>query len=533
MFFAKTLSFYKKREVQEALVEHAEHKEISIQYQTYFGKRPDALYAEGDVMELAKKKASSFHASEELWSNPLAIKTGMTKKEIQELRIGWDLILDIDCPYWPLSKLITHLFIKALKAHDINAVTVKFSGNKGFHIAVPFESFPTRFNGQATKDLFPEAPRRIALYLLHYLSKNYVKDEGAHLLFDKKYRKEKKKLAKDMGLDSTESFTKLHYYQDGKEISEEQAKKSLNKKRFLVCPNHNCGFTEPLIQESEVYTCKRCNSIMSVLDPRREDGTINEIYEFDPFTVIEVDTILIAHRHLYRMPYSFHEKSEKVSVPILAKEVLGLKSTKEWAEADRVNFSVPFLDRNAAREGEATKLLTEAFDFNPNIDDEENQEKKEYTIPEEALPEDFFPPCIKAMLAGLKDGRKRALFTLINFLRGSGWSIEQIEDTIIDWNKRNEEPLREVEIKGRIRYEKTKKEPLPPHNCKRYYQDFGVCKPDEFCDRVKNPLQYAKRKANAAGFGVDAKPKREKLSDEQKEMRKKHREKMKIKKEQK
>ena len=38
---------------------------------------------------------------------------------------------------------MTYLFIKSLKDHRINAVTVKFSGGKGFHIAVPFEAFPS------------------------------------------------------------------------------------------------------------------------------------------------------------------------------------------------------------------------------------------------------------------------------------------------------------------------------------------------------------------------------------------------------
>lgn len=526
MFLAKTLSFYKKREVQEALVSHAENKEISIHYQTYFGKRPDALFAAGDVMDLAKKKASSFHASEELWNNPLAIKTGMTKKEIQELRQGWDLILDIDCPYWPLAKIITHLFIKALKAHDISAVTVKFSGNKGFHIAVPFESFPERFNGQETKDLFPEAPRRIAYYLLHYISKHYVQDKGNQLLFDNKYKIEKEKLAKALKLASVNLFTKTHYYVEGKEIREEEAHKLSKQKKYLTCPS--CGFTEPHTEEKTVYTCKRCQGIMSLVDTSKEQAKVTIAQEFDPFTIIEVDTILIAHRHLYRMPYSFHEKSKKVSVPIRAEDILTLSSTKEWGEPEKVRFDVPFLDRSAAIPGEATRLLTEAFDYDPDLGEENQNEKKEYTIPEEALPEEYFPPCIKAMLAGLKDGRKRALFTLINFLRGSGWSLEQIEDTIVDWNKRNEEPLREVEIKGRIRYEKTKKEPLPPHNCKRYYQDFGVCKPDETCNAIKNPLQYAKRKAALAGFGVEGKPERAKLSEEQKAMRREHRAKMKV-----
>ena len=27
-----------------------------------------------------------------------------------------------------------------------------------------------------------------------------------------------------------------------------------------------------------------------------------------------------------------------------------------------------------------------------------------------------------------------------------------------------------------------------------YYKDFGVCKPDNLCSRIKNPVNYAKRK---------------------------------------
>ncbi len=515
MFVAKTLSFYKNLDIRRAMIQAARDKEIAVHYGKHFGKRPEVLYGEGDVLDFAKKKATSFHASEELWDNPLFIKTGMSQKEINDLRKGWDLILDIDCPYWPLSKLITHLFIKALVEHGIKSVTVKFSGNKGFHIAVPFEAFPYEFNGQPTKDLFPEAPRRIAYYLLDYISNNYVEEKEEYFVFDKRFKIEKKLLAEKLGKESLNAFSTTHYF-DGKnnELTEDEAKRFLNKKTYLLCGI--CGQVQTAEEQGEVQKCPRCNSFMQ--EQTAKGKTVRTESTFDPLTIIEVDTILIAHRHLYRMPYSFHEKSELVSVPVKPKDVLHFD--KKSAETEKIDLTIPFLEREKAITGEASKLLIAAYDYEPKVEgDVALETKKTYEIPEEAIPEEYFPPCILAMLKGLKDGRKRAMFTLINFLRGCGWEHEKIDETLHEWNKKNDELLREVELKGRLRYEKTKKEALPPHNCKRYYQDFAVCQPDNLCNGIKNPLQYAKKKAALAGVGVEGKGKREKLTEEQKAAR--------------
>ncbi len=541
MFIAKTLSFYKRPEIRQALVDHAEHKEISVHFANYFGKRPEVLFSDGDVLEFAKKKATSFHASEELWMNPLQIKTGMKKNDVNELRIGWDLILDIDCPYWPLSKLITHLFIKALKAHGIDAVTVKFSGNKGFHIAVPFESFPETTNGEPTKDQFPEIPRRIAHYLLDYLTdpvNGLIEKKDDHLLFKdsdarRSYKISFKTIQDKLGISKDDIFET--YCPTCNSVVE---KKSAS---FSYLCN-SCGFTSREKEQRKSLKCPRCGSFLQEDvdrpinicncykkftghdDPRLKESLSTHYERLKILKIIEVDTILIAHRHLYRMPYSFHEKSQLVSVPIPIDKVLTF--SKKDAVPEKVDLSVPFLDRTAAKKGEASKLLIAAYDFEPKITPEELAEKKTYEIPETALSEEVFPPCMKNILKGLKDGRKRALFTLINFLRGCGWSLEQIEDRINEWNQQNDEPLREVIIKGRISYEKTKKIPLPPHNCKQYYQDLGVCKPDKFCMGCKNPLQYAKKVAKKQGIGV-GKPVRARLTEEQKKMRKKFREKKK------
>ena len=123
-------------------------------------------------------------------------------------------------------------------------------------------------------------------------------------------------------------------------------------------------------------------------------------------------------------------------------------------------------------------------------------EIKEVEIPENAIPEKFFPPCIQNVLKGLEDGKKRSLFILTNFLTSVGWDYNKIEEKLKQWNKVNNEPLREVVLVGQLRYHKQKKKKILPPNCQNgmYYKDFNICKPDQLCSKIKNPVQYAKRK---------------------------------------
>ena len=65
------LRHYKRSDIQEAMVRAAEDKEIAVKYgDKGFGKRPDVLRNPRDVIEFAKNGATSFHCSEELWTNP-------------------------------------------------------------------------------------------------------------------------------------------------------------------------------------------------------------------------------------------------------------------------------------------------------------------------------------------------------------------------------------------------------------------------------------------------------------------------------
>jgi hypothetical protein len=226
-------------------------------------------------------------------------------------------------------------------------------------------------------------------------------------------------------------------------------------------------------------------------------GSNEYITEFNPFSIIEVDTILISSRHLFRMPYSLHEKSGLISLPFNPDKVL--KFQKKFASPKIAKVSPHiFIDRENAIKGEALFLLEKAMDYAKKKEiREESNKKKSYSdnfeALEQAIPEVLFPPCIEKLLKGLEDGKKRAIFIIINFLKCVGWNYDQIDARLKEWNKVNPEPLREQLLLGQLRYHQRNKENILPPNCdnKMYYKDMQVCIPDNFCNKIKNPVNYS------------------------------------------
>ncbi len=430
---SKVLKHYKKIDVQQAIIDGATDKEISGSYGGKgYTRRPDVLQYPTDVIEMVKKGVTSFHASEELWRNPLQIKTGSPRREMDDLRKGWDLVLDIDCTWLDYSKIAAHLLIQAIKYQGIKSVSCKFSGNHGFHIGVPFESFPENVLGIETRTLFPEGPRKIAEYL-----KEMIKEHLSREILE---------------FDSLDVIMK----KSGKPYEE------------LVV-----------------------------------DG------KFDPFTILEVDTILISSRHLYRMAYSFNEKSGWVSLPLDPDKVKEFDVKDSYSENVVVN-DFRFMDKRNIVLGEARDLIIKSYDFAAEQEQKKKkiaQDKKVFKVEkrneevdlekfEIKIPEELFPPCIKKIFGGLEDGKKRAVFILINFLASCNWSYEDMEDYLERWNKQNKEPLREVYWRGQLRYAKTQNKKVLPPNCnnKMYYTDLQICCPDGICRGVKNPVNYAVRR---------------------------------------
>jgi len=428
-----SLSYYKKPDIQEEIIANSKDKEVIAKFNDTFCKRPDVLRHREDILELAKQGATSFHASEELWKNPLQLNTSLTKQELDKLRIGWDLIIDIDCGIFDYSKIGADLVVKALKFHNITSISCKYSGNKGFHIGVPFEAFPDKIRGRETKNMFPEAPRKIALYIREMIKK--------HL---------------------------------GEKIME------FEKGNF--------------------------NSIIEKTGKNASEITYydNKIRALNAEPFLNIDTLLISSRHLYRMPYSLHEKSGLVSTPLNPDKVLSFN--KEFAIPKNVRISKHrFLGKNNVESNQAQQLLMEALDFGIKQEAVKLQGQKEFEAPENALPEELFPPCIKLILEGLEDGRKRALFILVNFLTSIGWDYDMIEKRLKEWNSKNREPLREVYLVGQLRYHKQMRKKILPPNCdnEMYMAGIGV---HRLCDElhkkgIKNPAQYTLRRVRLMNSG--------------------------------
>ncbi len=392
--------YYSRKDIQKAIFEFSKNREISPRYFEGFGKRPDSFQYIGDIFELVKKGATSFHCSEELWSDPLQIKTGMPEEQLNNLRIGWDLLIDIDSKYFDYSKIMAELIIKLFKFHGIKNLGAKFSGSKGFHIIIPWKSFPKEINQIKTSDMFPEWPRIITQYITKNIEKEIIE-----------------------------------------KISD------------LSKPN-------------------------------------KYIKDFQAPKEVMPDLILVSPRHLFRMPYSLHEKTALASVVLEPDEIKNF----ELKHADPMKVKIKDFMPDV-KEGEAKELLVQALDWHKQHTPE-TEKKKDFDykpIKLTNLSNQNFPPCLKKILNGISDGKKRALFVLINLFRSIGMDKDELEQRIQDWNKKNKPKLSQGYLKSQLSWS-YRKNPIMPPNCKEFYQGIGVCQPDDFCKLVKNPVNYVVRK---------------------------------------
>ena len=424
---SKILEYYSREDIQQAILATALHREVAVKFgEKGFGKRPDMLQYPNDVKELGKSGATSFHISEERWKNPLALQPGMSKRQLDDLRIGWDLLIDVDTKFFEIAKIAAHLFIEALKFHDIQNVSVKFSGNNGFHIGIPFEAFPERVNNTSTYLLFPEGPKIIASYL-----KDMIKEHLSAAILEK-------------------------YSAD--ELAEKTGKSQQN---FII----------------------------------------NK--KLDPFKLVDIDTVLISNRHMFRAPYSLNEKSGLVSIPLEPERILSFK--KQQASLLKIKPKLKFLDASKLTHPEAANLITQAFDWESKKsfvimkEEGKKQTQQHYEPLKNKIQAEHFPHCIQKGLRGMEDGKKRFLFILINFLRNTGYDLNEIESITKEWNQKNPEPLRENYLFAQLSWHKRQKQSILPPNCSNhaYYLDLGLKCPEEVCQRFKNPVNAAIRRAQA------------------------------------
>lgn len=422
-------SYYSRKDIQEAILDCAKEREVGAMLGEMFGKRPDVLEYPADIGRMARQGVTSFHISEERWKDPLSLRPGMSKKELDENRCGWDLLIDIDTPHWDYAKWTAYFVVEALKFHNIKHISVKFSGGKGWHIGVPFEAFPdVLHNGVCIKDQYPDFLRIIAAYL-----QEMIRDHLSAKILEKET------------------------------VNDISTKTGKQPQELLI------------------------------------DG------KFDPFKVIEIDTVLISSRHMFRAPYSLHDKKGLVSLPIEPSRIM--QFDKEEARPEKVKPMLKFLDRSIVEKDEAKELFIQAFDWHAKknkrmVCEEQVKKFEEHKIPTIAISESFFPPCVKRILAGnMSDGKKRSLFVLINFLRHVGWDWESIEKRIREWNEKNPDKLHETYWGGQLSYAKKSQTNSLPPNCANanYYKDMRLCEEKApLCDKIRNPVNFTKIRAKSA-----------------------------------
>jgi hypothetical protein len=488
------LSHYSRKEIQKAMFEFCKNRETIGNFNNkFFAKRPDCFDYPTDIFNAAKQGATSFHCSEELWEDPIQINTDMTPEQYNEKRIGWDFLIDIDSPFLDYGKIAARLLLEELERHGLKNYGIKFSGSKGFHILVPFKAFPKEVQGEQAKDNFPEWPRLIASYLFSRI--RGTMNEEILSLSGREKLKEKGELVSEYLCPKCGNATekkKIGKYlcPDVKCRSEVESMKS-NRKQML-CPSCNGNMNR--VSQREIHFCESCKINTANLEATSSYGgeLRSKEVEFKVEDKIKstedaVDIVLVSPRHLFRAPYSLHEKTAFASIVIGKDQIQDFKPT----DADPLKIIEPKPFMPNCEEGEAKDLLIQALDW--GRENAPKEESKKYDgaaldLKGITITEEMFPPVIKKILEGIKDdGRKRGLSLLLSFYSSLEFPEDYIREKVEVWNKKNYHPLKYGYVKSQIDWH-LKNKRLPPNYDKPVYKEFGIRNPPE--PGMKNPINY-------------------------------------------
>jgi len=417
---AKKISkeWYSRDDVAEFLVNYLENREVMGFSVNNAVMRPLVLQQEGDVKLLAGKLLS-VHMSIDIYNDDPNIN------DINELQLaGWDLVIDVDCkelkydnttfPAWSIAKFIVQDLAEFLsRDFEERNLYIKFSGNRGFHLVIPFTSFPKEVLGYDILKYKELLYRSIIIFF------------------------------QDIAYDI---FYKFLEYQ---------------------------GIPTDL---------------------------------FNPRDYVDIDVQLAAPRHMIRAPYSLHDKTLLVSV-IIPPEKLKIFTPLDADPSVIDKIYVPEIkNKQNPLLGDlfiygllyyfyhiATTDYSKRIEFLERFYKGRRKRRRKIKLPNE---EELYPPCIKNLLKGLEDGRKRALFVLVNFFRIIGKSPDETLKILMEWNSRNKSPLKERMIEYAVEYHYNKAKEgrgYLPYGCERMQEEFAgmnICQKDELCSLVKNPIGY-------------------------------------------
>lgn len=139
-------NWYSRESVLNAIVEIAKNREVVAVYRDgIFGKRPDVIQYIQDILQSVAEGAISFHGSLERWQQPMKLDVGLSKANMDGMRVGWDVLFDVDVDDFEIAKITVRQLIEAFKDHGISNCSVKFTGGSSFHVGIPFRGLAREY----------------------------------------------------------------------------------------------------------------------------------------------------------------------------------------------------------------------------------------------------------------------------------------------------------------------------------------------------------------------------------------------------
>ena len=106
----------------------------------------------------------------------MQLKSEIPKQEMDDLRKGFDFIIDIDA-----KAKLKHAQVAAIKVYEFLqsfgiTPTVKFSGSRGFHLAVSGNAFPSKIDFKDISQKYPDVPQTIANFIRERIRDELLED---------------------------------------------------------------------------------------------------------------------------------------------------------------------------------------------------------------------------------------------------------------------------------------------------------------------------------------------------------------------
>jgi hypothetical protein len=214
---------------------------------------------------------------------------------------------------------------------------------------VPFACFPQEIAGENIKDLFPELPRKLVAYLRFESGK-----ELAQTLPDEFLKSVLKNTSIKRGIqcnscnEIAKEYELVDLFCPNCKIGE-QRKMLIGSDKNIKCAN--CINPYIIKKTTPIYVCERCN-IDSIKNPNNFSTTTKT----DLFELMGLD--LVSPRHLFRMPYSLHEKTSLASVVIPIEELEKFELTQANPMSIKIRDFTP-----KTKQGEAKEFVMKALDW--------------------------------------------------------------------------------------------------------------------------------------------------------------------------